>query len=65
MNDKAINFEAELGQSSKGYWYAKNIKIAASNIFEFKQMMYDAMVTTEDQLYHFNNKAEDQDEDSE
>ena len=55
MNDKAINYEAELGQSSKGFWYAKSVKVSAPDLHSFENMMFNALEATENACYRYNN----------
>ena len=47
MNDALIGYEAEVGQSAKGVWYVKSLKVAASDLITFNMMLKDAMKTTE------------------
>ena len=47
MNLALLSYEAELGQTSKGVWYVKTLKVAAGDLATFKFMLKRAIEETE------------------
>ena len=54
MNEKLNYSEVEVGQSSKGVWYCKSIKVADSDLLEIKSDINILIGDIEDVLKRYN-----------
>jgi len=54
MNEKLNYSEVEVGQSSKGVWYCKSIKVAQSDLLEIKSDLNILILDIEEVLKKYN-----------
>lgn len=58
MNDKLDYYEIEVGQSNKGYWYCKSLKICNGKIVVIGQELEELIHTIEEKLNTANKEEE-------
>lgn len=57
MPEYKIDYEAEIGQNSKGFWYCKNLKVISVDATNLKALLHNGIETVEAELNEANDRA--------
>lgn len=59
MNNRLPIYEAELGQTSKGVWYCKSVKVSAASESELRNMLQIGLDEVETACENHNQPSTD------